>query len=48
MKGVLYFILLVAGIILTINDNADYIGFNLVGLLLLHVSCEGLNLYNKE
>lgn len=48
MKGLFYLFLLLVGIILTINDNADYIVFNLVGLFLLHVSCEGLNLYNKE
>ena len=48
MKKVLYFILLLVGMVMVINNDVDFIVFNLVGLFFLHLSCKGMGIYYKE
>ena len=47
MRKVLSFILLLVGMVMVINNDANYIVFNLVGLFFLHLSCKGMGIYYK-
>lgn len=40
--------MIIVGVIMAVNENTDYIVINLIGLFLLHFSCKGDYIINKD